>query len=281
MQGRWRAIGTLLVFVLAFALVPAVVMAQGISGTAVDSVTGFAIPFASYQAHDTSSSPVADVTAKSGWNGKISVPTTVSVFEVLAYAPTHESTDTWSPGSSNFLSTGATVTAGGTTTLNMKMVRHYQPVYRFYNKKAGTHFYSANDQEFMNVYGNMAKTYSYDGVAYVLPVAKGTNVPLNNQPLWRFYNVKNGTHFYTRDAAEKASVMTNARYRYEGVAYNVSATMTEVENFSAVYRYYNASKNYHFYTMNQYEIYGVTQLAAAYKLEGIGFWIDQYHGWDN
>jgi Repeat of unknown function (DUF5648) len=33
-------------------------------------------------------------------------------------------------------------------------------------------------------------------------------------PVWRFYNFRTGTHFYTADLAEKANVENNMRNTY-------------------------------------------------------------------
>ena len=45
-----------------------------------------------------------------------------------------------------------------------------------------------------------------------------------SMPVYRFYNKRNGTHFYTASEAEKASVITKlaATYRLEGVAFWVA-----------------------------------------------------------
>ena len=43
-------------------------------------------------------------------------------------------------------------------------------------------------------------------------------------PVYRFYNKKNGSHFYTTDPAEKANTQQNlsATYQYEAVVYYVT-----------------------------------------------------------
>ena len=73
-------------------------------------------------------------------------------------------------------------------------------VYRFYNKKNGSHFYTASPAEKASVEANLSAIYRYEGVAYKVNNAN----PVNSQPLYRFYNKKNGSHFYTANAAEKA-----------------------------------------------------------------------------
>ena len=72
------------------------------------------------------------------------------------------------------------------------------PVYRFHNKKNGSHFYTASEAE-KNAALTSA-TYSLDGVAY--HVSSAFDVPL-----YRFYNKMNGSHFYTASEAEKNAVL--------------------------------------------------------------------------
>ena len=146
------------------------------------------------------------------------------------------------------------------------MTQNSQPIYRFFNMKAGTHFYSASDAEFIKVYGTMATAFKYDGVAYYVPVDERTE---GMQPLYRFFNKKSGVHFYTRDEAEKAKVMTmTSLYSYEGVAYYVTGYS---EYAIPVYRFYVPARNAHFYTADMSEI--STKLSSSYQYEGIGYYI--------
>ena len=97
-----------------------------------------------------------------------------------------------------------------------------KPVYRFYNLRNGSHFYTASLAEKNSVQANLSDTYHYEGPAYVVNTANA----LNSSPLYRFYNKKNGSHFYTASLAEKNSVQANlsATYAYDGPAYNVCLT---------------------------------------------------------
>jgi len=91
------------------------------------------------------------------------------------------------------------------------------PLYRFYNKKNGTHFYTASAAEKASIIAHLSGTYRLDGPAYnvcVTPVAGAT-------PVYRFYNKKNGTHFYTASEAEKANTLAKfaSTYTLDGVAF--------------------------------------------------------------
>ncbi|MEI8081233.1 MAG: hypothetical protein WCI74_05250 [Actinomycetes bacterium] len=89
------------------------------------------------------------------------------------------------------------------------------PLFRFYNKKNGSHFYTASVSERDRVLATLSATYTYDGPAYDVCLSAP---PVSDKTVHRFYNKKNGSHFYTADPAEKALVETNlsATYAYDG-----------------------------------------------------------------
>ncbi len=94
------------------------------------------------------------------------------------------------------------------------------PVYRFYNKKNGSHFYTAAEGEKDDVIARLSSTYRYDGVAYNVFAAPGDGTT----PVYRFYNGENGSHFYTASESEKNSVQANlsAIYSLDGIAFYVA-----------------------------------------------------------
>ncbi|HEY5548001.1 MAG TPA: hypothetical protein VIL17_00220 [Coriobacteriia bacterium] len=143
-----------------------------------------------------------------------------------------------------------------------------QPVYRFYNVVKGVHFYTASETEKANVVATLSSIYRLDGVAYTID----TSDPANSHPLYRFYNVVTGVHFYTSSETEKANVIATmaSTYRFEGVAYNVSADTSGLP----VYRFYNVKKKVHFYTASETEKANViATMASIYRYEGPAFFI--------
>jgi hypothetical protein len=143
-----------------------------------------------------------------------------------------------------------------------------KPVWRFYNKRNGSHFYTATLSECNSVRDNLSATYAYEGPAYTI----NTLNALNSSPLYRFYNKRNGSHFYTASLAEKNSVQANlsATYAYDGPAYNVCLT----PSMTTVWRFYNKKNGSHFYTANPAEKANVqANLSATYSLDGPGFYI--------
>lgn len=142
------------------------------------------------------------------------------------------------------------------------------PVYRFYNMKNSTHFYTANEAEKINVMNKYSSTYRYEAVVYVLDNTKGKNTV----PLYRFYNMKNGSHFYTANEEEKNSVIARwpGTFKFEGIVYYVAPN---AEGASPVYRFWNV-KGTHFYTSNEEEKNNVLQRwPNIFKYEAIGYYI--------
>ena len=143
-----------------------------------------------------------------------------------------------------------------------------RPVYRFYNLKTGTHFYTASELEKYRVKSKMATTYRYEGVAYRVNSLNPDNVT----PLSRFFNTKTGVHFYSANASETANVKENLAsvYTYEGVAYKVSSNPV---GGTPVYRFYNMKKGVHFYTASETEKKNVIDTLPTYRYEGVGYYI--------
>ena len=92
-----------------------------------------------------------------------------------------------------------------------------QPLYRFYNRANGAHFYTASAEERDMVFARWMNVFTYDGWTYrVTPYAQA-----GKPPVYRFINVRNGSHFYTASAEEFDNVMATWPhiYRYEGIAF--------------------------------------------------------------
>jgi len=250
---RRRVLGLMLVLAFGLALAPTVALAVSttvVSGVVTSASTGAPIPFAHVEVYH-GASYVGDATADFRGRYSITVSSDAYSFEVAAPG--------W-PG----IGQGVTVPPTPALTLNFPLVSQFsQRVYRFFNTKTGTHFYSASDAEFINVYGNLANVFEYDGVAYSVDI----NPPYPTKPLYRFFNFKNGVHFYTADEAERANVQANLadRYHFEGVAYRVNTT----NHGTPIHRFYAPALNTHFYTANIAEI--DASLSNYYHYEGVGY----------
>lgn len=101
------------------------------------------------------------------------------------------------------------------------------PVYRFFNTRIGNHFYTASESERDSVITNLSGTYSYEGTAYYA-LATGSSGASDSgaTPLYRFFNHRLGSHFFTTSVGERDSVVVNlsGTFTYEGIAYHVAAT---------------------------------------------------------
>jgi sugar lactone lactonase YvrE len=162
------------------------------------------------------------------------------------------------------------VTANHSITASFTTATGMMPVFRFFNMVSGSHFYTADAVEKATVQANMSAIFHYDGIAYYVNTAN----PDNNTPLWRFYNMRTGAHFYTIDPAEKANLLTNmaAIYHFDGPAYNVCAT--NVPSSATVWRFFNFRNLTHFYTADPAEMNTVlTTLQSTYHLDGPAFYL--------
>lgn len=91
------------------------------------------------------------------------------------------------------------------------------PLYRFYNKVTGSHFYTASAQERDRVLEQWSGTFSYDGETYRVQSQPAVDTPT----VYRFYNIQNGSHFYTASEQERDTVIARWSnvYQYEGPAF--------------------------------------------------------------
>lgn len=94
-------------------------------------------------------------------------------------------------------------------------------VHRFYNFKTGIHFYTANPAEATYVNNNLGHTFRYENIAYYALATAETGTA----KVHRFYNFKQGVHFFTANQAEATTIndTLHATFRYEGVSYHLPA----------------------------------------------------------
>lgn len=92
-----------------------------------------------------------------------------------------------------------------------------QPLYRFYNQRIGSHFYTASWDEAVTVMQRWPNIYTFEGPTYAVSPSPATGAA----SVYRFYNRRNGAHFYTISAEERDTVMQRWSnvYAYEGEAF--------------------------------------------------------------
>jgi hypothetical protein len=85
-------------------------------------------------------------------------------------------------------------------------------------------------------------------------------------PLYRYYRVANGDHFYTMDISEGDRAVQTGGYTAEGIAGYLYSSVPS--GTLPLYRYYNSANGDHFYTMNKAEGDNAVQ-TGGYTHEGI------------
>lgn len=143
------------------------------------------------------------------------------------------------------------------------------PVWRFYNVRTGSHFFTADPGERTALQTGAAATYRLEGEAYQVNRADPTNCRM----LYRFFNKRTGTHFYTVDPAERDAVINTlgAIYQYDGPAYRVS---THPYYTRPVDRFYNLKTGSHLFSADPAEIQSIrTNLSKTYRWEGTAFYL--------
>ncbi|MDO5624225.1 MAG: trypsin-like peptidase domain-containing protein [Pseudomonadota bacterium] len=140
------------------------------------------------------------------------------------------------------------------------------PIYRFYNRVTGAHFYTINPLERDFVIAAIPD-YTYEDTAYSAYVGEVSNA----SPVYRFYNRVTGVHFYTINPRERDYV--NAAlpdFDYEGPAW--SARTSAGDGTSPVYRFYSSVRRGHFYTINPRERDFILSALPDFTDEGVAYY---------
>ncbi len=140
-------------------------------------------------------------------------------------------------------------------------------IYRFFDKVHGTHFFTASATESAGLQSTRSDL-TYEGVG-LFGVDQSTDS--NAAPVYRFFDTKFGTHFYTSSLAEKNSVQSaRADLTYEGVGFYEHAAQQPGD--VAVYRYFDKNFGTHFYTSSASEQATIAATRSDLVNEGIGFY---------
>ncbi len=144
------------------------------------------------------------------------------------------------------------------------------PVYRFYNRTNGTHFYTDSAAERDTVNATWPHIYTDEGPTYY-------TYPANNSTqLTRLYNKVSGSHFYTASSTEAANALATwpGVFQLDGATYKVNPA--PVANSLPVYRFFNRTNGSHFYTASETEkAHVMATWPHIYTLEGPAFWLGQ------
>jgi len=101
----------------------------------------------------------------------------------------------------------------------------------------------------------------------ISPTTVGTQV-------FRFFDVKNGTHFYTSSATERDStISTRSDLTYEGFGLNATTKTLDPQS-APVFRFFDTSNGSHFYTVSDSERASLASGSTGLTYEGIAFYED-------
>ena len=142
------------------------------------------------------------------------------------------------------------------------------PVYRFYNTKTGTHFYTISGTERDTVLNNYPQ-FAYEGAVFWAY----TSQQGSTSPVYRFYNQSTGTHFYTQSETEKNYVIaTYPVFIFEGPVYYAPPT-NDLGGSTALFRFYNSKTGAHFYTTSPDERDHVLNTWPWFAYEAVAYYV--------
>ena len=141
-------------------------------------------------------------------------------------------------------------------------------VYRFFDSADGTHFFTASGSERNGLIASRPDM-TYEGVGMnAYASAAGSQAAA---PVYRFFDVANGTHFFTASASEDATLAaTRPDLTNEGVAFYEDATQQAGD--VAVYRLFDTIHGTHLYTESAAELASIVATRSDLSVEGIAFY---------
>jgi predicted Zn-dependent protease len=141
-------------------------------------------------------------------------------------------------------------------------------VYRFFDDTTGVHFYSASEAE-RNTLIQTRPDLIYEGIG--LEAVDSPSTDPAAVPVYRFFSVTNGTHFYSISAAERDNLLaTRSDLTFEGTAFYEHAVAQTGD--TPVYRFFDVTDGTHFYTASASERASILATRPDLHAEGIGFY---------
>lgn len=141
------------------------------------------------------------------------------------------------------------------------------PVFRFYNTRTGSHFFTSNTSERDAVRTHLAHMV-YEGQAFLAASEASAGL----KPVYRFFNTRSGLHFYTISESERANIQAHLpQFTLEGVAFYASPVAGI--GLKPLYRFFSHRVGAHFYTASETERQNLLDhLGATYTYEGVGYY---------
>lgn len=140
------------------------------------------------------------------------------------------------------------------------------PIYRFFNTRTASHFYTASLEERNNVIATLP-TLQYEGIAFYASTKPARGL----SPVYRFYNTQTGVHLYSISEAEKTNIQKNIpAFKYEGIAYY--ASQITAAGTSGLRRFFVRDRGFHFYSSSPEEAARIRATLPNYVDEGPAYY---------
>jgi Repeat of unknown function (DUF5648) len=141
-------------------------------------------------------------------------------------------------------------------------------VFRFYNTRTSTHFYTMSVSERDYVQATFP-FFNFEGTSFF--AYPDTDPTLS--PVYRFFNKVTGTHFFTINASEKDHVIATWPdiFNFEGISWYASPTARA--GWIPAYRFFNTRTGTHFYTTSAGERDHVLATWSWFTFEGIAYYV--------
>lgn len=141
-------------------------------------------------------------------------------------------------------------------------------IYRFFDGLTGAHFFSASQAE-RNELIQTRPDLVYEGVD-LTAVARPAADPAAS-PVFRFFDLSNGTHFYSINPAERDAILaTRSDLVFEGTAFYEHATAQPGD--TPVSRFFDSINGMHFFTESASERAAVLATRSDLHDEGVSFY---------
>lgn len=140
--------------------------------------------------------------------------------------------------------------------------------FRFFDTREGGHFYTTSAAERDQVIATRPDL-AYEGTSFG---SFGEGSYPGTSPVFRFFDTKEGGHFYTISAAERDQVLaTRPDLKFEGTAF-YELTASQGANTDAVFRFFDTKEGGHFYTSSEAERDAVIATRPDLAFEGVAFY---------
>ncbi len=141
-------------------------------------------------------------------------------------------------------------------------------VYRFFDTGNGTQFLTANVAE-RNAVISTRPDLTYEGLG-LGAIAPAANDP-DAVPIYRFFDTRNGSHFFTASASEENQIVaTRHDLALEQTSFYEHATQQPGD--VAVYRFFDAANGTHFFTPSAAEHASLVASRPDMVAEGVAFY---------